>query len=127
MPLTHNALGEGRGDAARIRVGLIDCFHARRDYFIEMLARTHPDLEIVAFFDFAACIESPTLDLDVILYCDTEDSSPVSSILDHVDLLRNTFANVPIVVLPAIGRVRAAVRSSGGNARLQCHRCGGHS
>lgn len=96
-------LAADRTGAACIRVGLIDSCRGRRDYLIGMLARTHPDLDIVSFPDVGACIESPTPDPDVILYCESDDGSSVANTLDDVMLLRDTFADVPVVVLPATG------------------------
>ena len=98
-----------RASTARIRVGLIDSLRARRDYLVEMLARTHPDLDVVSFVDVATCVEPPTLDFDVILYCSSDDRWSVCSILDDVDLLRKTFADVPVVLLPLLGA--SALRS----------------
>jgi hypothetical protein len=96
-------LAADRAGAACIRVGLIDSFRARRDCLIEMLARTHPDLDVVSFPDIGACIESATVDLDVILYCEFDDGLPIANTLDHIMLLRETFADIPVVVLPAVG------------------------
>ena len=89
--------------AACIRVGLIDSFRARRDYLIEMLARTHPDLDVVSFVDVAACLELHTEDFDVILYCGPDDRQSADGIVADVNLLRKIFAGVPIVVLPGSG------------------------
>jgi hypothetical protein len=100
-----------RTASGRIRVGLIDSFRLRRDFLIEMLARTHPDLDVVPFVDVAACIEPPTVDLDVILYCGPDDGS---SVPEYVNLLRKTFADVPLVILPFIGAL--AQRSELGRA-----------
>jgi hypothetical protein len=89
-----------RAANGRIRVGLIDSFRLRRDFLIEMLAKTHPDLAVVSFADVATCIEPPAVDLDVILYCCPDDGS---SVPEYVNLLRKTFADIPLVLLPLMG------------------------
>jgi hypothetical protein len=96
-------LAADTASAACIRVGLIDSFRARGDYLIEMLARTHPDLDVVSFVDAAACIELHTEIFDVILYCGPDDRQSADGIVADVNLLRRIFAGVPIVVLSGTG------------------------
>jgi hypothetical protein len=93
-------LASDRAGTARIRVGLIDSFGLRREYLIAMLTRTHPDLDVVSFVDVAACLEPPTVDLDIILCCGPDDGSFIP---EYVNLLRETFAGVPLVLLPLVG------------------------
>jgi hypothetical protein len=85
---------------SRIRVGLIDGLRPRREQLIGMLAKTHPDLQVVPFMHIAACIGAAAEGFDVILYCGPDDRSSLAVILESVILLRDSL-DIPVVVVHA--------------------------